>query len=155
MIKTETAYLAAGCFWGIEHAFRETHGVVDAVSGYMGGHVPTPDYQQVCRGNTGHAETVKVIFDPARIDYRQIIQRFLSIHDPTQVNRQGPDIGTQYRSAIFATSDEQQQTAQKVFGESASSFHQPIATQVIRDSHIFYPAEEYHQRYIEKNRSLR
>ena len=149
---TQTAYFAAGCFWSIEQAFRETPGVQDATSGYMGGHLPNPSYQQVCRGDSEHAETVAVEFDPDKVSFETLMQRFLTLHDPTQVDRQGPDIGRQYRSAVFAQDAQQAEAARAALAQAAPRFSRPIATEVIEDSLPFYRAEEYHQRYIEKRR---
>jgi peptide-methionine (S)-S-oxide reductase len=145
------AYFAAGCFWGVEDAFRKTPGVIDAVSGYAGGHTDNPTYKDVCGGNTAHAETVEVTYDPAKVSYTDLLRKFFSLHDPTQMNRQGPDIGTQYRSAIFYQSDEERAAAEKVKEELAPNFFpKPIATEITKAT-TFYPAEEYHQRYFEKN----
>lgn len=144
------AYFAAGCFWGVEDAFRKTPGVIEAVSGYAGGHTKNPTYEQVCSGTTGHAETVEVEYDPEKVSYEDLVRKFFSLHDPTQMNRQGPDVGTQYRSAIFYTTEEEREVAEKVRGELASAYPKPIATEITQAS-TFYPAEEYHQRYFEKH----
>jgi len=152
-VETQTAYLAGGCFWGIEDRLQHTPGVLDAVSGYQGGHVPDPTYRQVCFTDTGHAESVKVVFDPARISYRELLHVFFRIHDPTQLNRQGPDVGPQYRSAIFVDNDEQKRIAQEVIAELASTDRfkgRRIVTQ-INDPATFWKAEEYHQDYHLKN----
>jgi len=147
----EKAYFAAGCFWGIEDAFRKTPGVIEAVSGYAGGHTEHPTYESVCSGTTGHAETVEVEYDPAKVSYEDLVRKFFSLHDPTQMNRQGPDVGTQYRSAIFYTNDEERAIAEKVRDELASNYYpKTIATEITKAS-AFYPAEEYHQRYFEKH----
>lgn len=147
----EKATFAAGCFWGVEETFRRTPGVIDTQVGYTGGASPAPDYKQVCSGSTGHAEAVEVTYDPDRIDYASLLQIFWSAHDPTQVNRQGPDVGTQYRSAIFVHNDAQRRLAEESKNELESSgrFRRPIATQIV-DAAPFHRAEEYHQRYIEK-----
>lgn len=147
----ETATFAAGCFWGVEHAFRQVDGVVDVVSGYTGGSTAEPTYEQVCTGRTGHAEAVQLTYDPARVAYDDLLETFWSIHDPTQVNRQGPDVGTQYRSAIFTHSPEQEEAARasKARQEASGRFSRPIATEVA-PAGAFYRAEEYHQRYFEK-----
>jgi len=148
-IQTETAYFAGGCFWGVEDAFQQLDGVLDAVSGYQGGHVDNPTYKQVCYTDTGHAESVKVVFDPKRISYRDLLAFFFKIHDPTTVNRQGPDVGSQYRSAIFTTSPEQTKAAKERIAElrEKNAFgSREIVTQVVEDE-TFYEAEEYHQDY--------
>lgn len=151
-VKTETAYFAGGCFWGIEDHFQQVPGVIDAISGYMGGTVEKPTYKQVCTGTTGHAETVKVVFDPARVTYDALLEWFFKLHDPTQVNRQGPDVGTQYRSAIFAATPEQSAKAREFLKKQAENPRykgRRLATQLqpIEESGPFYEAEEYHQDY--------
>lgn len=146
----DTAYFAGGCFWGIEGVFEHVKGVKSAVSGYSGGSTASPSYEQVTSGDTGHAEAVRVIYDPAQISYGQLLRIFFSVaHDPTQLNRQGPDRGTQYRSAIFFNSARQQQTAQRYIEQltAAKFFPRPIVTQLLKLS-AFYPAEEYHQDYM-------
>ena len=149
--QTETATFAAGCFWGVEDAFRKTPGVLDAVSGYTGGHVEDPTYEQVCRTDTGHAEAVEVIYDPSQVTYEQLLKQFRELHDPTQKNRQGPDVGSQYRSAIFYHDDAQHDAAQKWRDElnASGTLPRPVATE-IAPADTFYRAEEYHQRYFEK-----
>ena len=146
------ATFAAGCFWGIEEAFRQLPGVRDAVSGYIGGHVDNPTYQQVCTGRTGHAEAVEVDYDPSAVSYDRLLEVFFEIHDPTQVNRQGPDVGTQYRSAIFAHGPEQLEMALEARAkvDRAGTHRRPMATQV-EPAPTFWRAEEYHQRYFQKN----
>jgi peptide-methionine (S)-S-oxide reductase len=146
------ASFAAGCFWGIEHHFRQIPGVIDAISGYMGGHTQNPTYQQVCSHNTGHAETVQVEYDPNKISYEQLLDIFWNMHTPTQLNRQGPDVGSQYRSIIFYHTPEQQQLAEKSKQElnASGKYNTPIVTEIVPAS-VFYPAEEYHQRYHEKH----
>lgn len=148
---TEMATFGAGCFWGIEAAFRRVPGVLDAAAGYAGGDFPNPTYRDVCTDETGHAEVVQVTFDPAQVSYEELLSVFWKIHDPTQLNRQGPDAGTQYRSAIFFHSPEQEAAALKSKAElEASRRHlRKIATQ-IAPATKFYRAEEYHQRYLEK-----
>ena len=148
----EIATFAAGCFWGVEQSFREMTGVIEAESGYTGGHVDNPTYEAVCRKETGHAEAVRVTFDPAIVSYDDLLALFWSIHNPTQVNRQGPDVGNQYRTAIFTHSDEQQAAAKaSLTAEDASGRHSgPIATK-IEPAGVWWKAEEYHQRYLEKN----
>jgi peptide-methionine (S)-S-oxide reductase len=147
----ELATFGAGCFWGVEHAFRQIPGVVDAKVGYEGGTKTNPSYQDVCTDRTGHAEVVQVSFDPSRVSYQTLLNTFFDLHDPTQLNRQGPDFGTQYRSVIFYHSPQQQAAAQKALESLAASgkYKRPIVTQVVPAS-TFYPAEEYHQRYFEK-----
>ena len=149
---TEIATFGAGCFWGVEAAFRRLPGVVDVAAGYSGGHLPNPTYKDVCSHTTGHAEVVQVTFDPQKISYDQLLDLFWQIHNPTQLNRQGPDIGTQYRSAIFVHSPEQQAIAEKSKAALAASgkFQRPIATEITAAG-PFYRAEEYHQRYLEKH----
>jgi len=149
--KTETAVFAGGCFWGIQAVFQHTKGVTSAVSGYSGGWTSKPSYEMVGTGTTGHAESVQVTFDPARISYATLLKIFFSVaHDPTQLNRQGPDVGTQYRSSLFYMSDEQMKTAQAYIDElnKAHVFPRPIVTEVVKYK-AFYPAEAYHQDYAE------
>jgi peptide-methionine (S)-S-oxide reductase len=152
MSATEKAYFAAGCFWGVETRFRELDGVVETQVGYQGGSAEQPTYEQVCGGGTGHAETVEVEFDPARISYEQLVRAFFAMHDPTTLNRQGPDVGTQYRSAIFHVDDDQKETAQAVKREleDRGAFPRDIVTE-ISPAKPFWRAEEYHQRYEEKH----
>jgi peptide methionine sulfoxide reductase msrA/msrB len=150
---TEVAYFAGGCFWGIQHYFKEGPGVIEAISGYMQGHVDHPTYRQVCSNTTGHAETVKVVFDPAKITYRRLVEAFFVMHDPTQLNRQGPDYGSQYRSGIWYVNDEQEREAEAYIKELVASGrygNRKIVTQV-EAAKTFWPAEEYHQDYIDKN----
>jgi peptide-methionine (S)-S-oxide reductase len=147
---TQTATFAAGCFWGVEAAFRQIPGVLDAVSGYIGGTTQDPTYRDVCGHGTGHAEAVEVTFDPSRVTYEQLLQAFWNLHDPTQVNRQGPDVGDQYRSAIFTYSAEQMRAATASRDAEQANHRRPIATQILT-APTFYKAEEYHQRYFEKN----
>jgi len=148
----EVATLAGGCFWCLEAVFDQLEGVEDVVSGYAGGHVPNPTYKHVCTGETGHAEVVQVTFDPQVVSYRDLLKVFFAIHDPTTLNRQGGDVGTQYRSAIFTHSDEQEQAAEAVIGElnEAGIWDEPIVTEV-SPFEVFYPAEEYHQEYFARN----
>ncbi|MDQ6932193.1 MAG: peptide-methionine (S)-S-oxide reductase MsrA [Candidatus Eremiobacteraeota bacterium] len=150
-METEKATFGAGCFWGVEAAFRQLPGVVDTAVGYLGGTMTNPSYRDVCTGKTGHAEVVEVTYDPKRISYEQLLNVFWEMHDPTTLNRQGPDVGTQYRSAIFFHSPQQEALANdsKRKLEDAKRFRRPIVTEVIPASN-FYPAEEYHQRYLEK-----
>jgi len=145
-----TAVFAGGCFWGIEAVFENVKGVTDAVSGYSGGSLPSPSYEQVSSGLTGHAESVRVTYDPSQVTYGQLLKVFFAVaHDPTQLNRQGPDTGTQYRSAIFYANAEQQRVAQAYIAQltQAKSFPRPIVTQVAALK-AFYPAEAYHQNYL-------
>lgn len=145
------ATFAAGCFWGVEAKFRQVPGVIDTRVGYTGGTTPDPHYKLVCTGTTGHAEAIEITFEPNVISYEQLLDVFWQIHDPTTLNRQGPDIGTQYRSAIFyhdETQREQAETSKKKANESCR-FNHPIVTEITAAS-IFYAAEEYHQCYLEK-----
>jgi peptide-methionine (S)-S-oxide reductase len=147
----EKATFAAGCFWGVEAAFRKIDGVVDAAVGYMGGATQDPTYEDVCTDQTGHAEVVQVEFDPARVSYEQLLDAFWNCHNPTQLNRQGPDVGTQYRSAIFFHSPQQEAEARAAIENLAASgqHSQPIAT-LIEPACEFYRGEEYHQQYLAK-----
>ncbi|MNO70230.1 Peptide methionine sulfoxide reductase MsrA 1 [compost metagenome] len=147
---TETAVFAGGCFWGVQGVFQHVKGVKRAVSGYSGGSANTANYEQVSGGDTGHAESVEVTFDPAQVSYGTLLQIFFSVaHNPTELNRQGPDTGTQYRSAIFARSGEQQRIAQAYIAQldAAHSFDKPIATR-LESFNGFYPAEDYHQDFL-------
>ncbi len=149
---TETALFGAGCFWGVEATFMKIPGVIDATSGYSGGKVPNATYKQVCTDQTGHAEVVQVKFDPSKVSYQTLVEKFFKLHDPTQVDRQGPDYGSQYRSAIFYFSPEQQKVAEQVKQKLTASgkYKRPIATEISKAAE-FYRAEEYHQRYLEKH----
>lgn len=146
------ATLAGGCFWCIETVFNRLLGVESAISGYMGGHTLNPSYKDICNGDTGHAEVVQVRFDPEVISYRELLDVFFTIHDPTQLNRQGNDVGTQYRSAIFWHTAQQKTEAEEMIAELSASgqFGAPIVTEVT-EAATFYPAEDYHQRYFEQN----
>jgi peptide-methionine (S)-S-oxide reductase len=150
---TEWATFAAGCFWGVEASFRRVKGVKSTVVGYTAGKTPNPTYEQVCTDRTGHAEAVRVEFDPAEVSYDQLLDLFWSIHDPTTLNRQGPDVGTQYRSAIFFHDAAQGAAARasKERLERAGKFRRPTVTEIVPAGE-FYPAEEYHQQYFEKRR---
>ena len=145
----EKATFAAGCFWQVEVEFRNTPGVVDAIVGYTGGTAENPSYERVCSGATGHAEAVEVTFDPEQVSYEQLLERFFILHDPTQRNRQGPDVGTQYRSAIFFHAPEQERAALAAVKREQSALKREVATEVVPAS-TFWPAEDYHQRYLEK-----
>lgn len=149
-VPTELATFGSGCFWCSEAVLERLDGVLDVVSGYCGGRVEHPTYEQVCSGTTGHAEVVQVTFDPKRISYETLLGWFFKLHDPTTLNRQGPDEGTQYRSAIFFHSPEQREKALAVIRETQSKFHDPIVTEVTAAS-TFWPAEDYHQDYFQKN----
>lgn len=148
----ELATFGAGCFWGVETAFRELPGVVEAAVGYMGGTVRNPSYQQVCTDRTGHAEVCQVTFDPAQVSYEKLVEYFYRLHDPTTVNRQGPDVGSQYRSVIFCHTADQERIARAVTErlEKSGAFRRPIVT-AITAAGEFWRAEEYHQRYFEKH----
>ena len=150
--QTEVATLGAGCFWCVDTLFRELRGVTSVVSGYAGGTRANPSYEQVCTGATGHAEVVQITFDPQQISYHDLLEVFFSVHDPTTLNRQGADVGTQYRSVIFAHSPEQRMTAEQTIAEvnAQKIWDDPIVTQVV-DAAPFYPAEDYHQNYYTKN----
>jgi len=146
----QTAVFAGGCFWGVDAVFKHVKGVSNVVSGYAGGNAATAHYEQVGNGKTGHAESVRISFNPAQVSYRQLLQVFFGVaHDPTQLNRQGPDVGSQYRSAIFYASAEQQEIAHSYIRQlsDARTFSAPIVTQVV-PLQQFYPAEEYHQNYL-------
>lgn len=147
----ETAIFGAGCFWGVEEAFRQVPGVTETAVGYMGGETDHPTYKEVCTDRTGHAEVVFVAYDPAKVRYEDLLQVFWENHDPTQVNRQGPDIGTQYRTVIFYTTPEQKTTAEasKSTLNASGRFRKPIAT-VLEPAGTFWRAEEYHQQYLAK-----
>ena len=151
---TQRAIFAAGCFWGVEANFRKMEGVVSTRVGYMGGHFSNPTYKKVCSHKTGHAEALEVTFDPSKVSYDDLLEIFWSIHDPTTLNRQGPDIGDQYRSAIFYLNEEQKEKAEcfKAKLEASKRFKNPIVTQIVSASD-FWQAEEYHQQYVEKRKN--
>jgi peptide-methionine (S)-S-oxide reductase len=149
-MRTETATFGAGCFWGVEYVFERVPGVLVTEVGYAGGHTENPTYRDVCSARTGHAEVLKVEFDPALVSYDQLLEVFWAMHDPTQVNRQGPDVGDQYRSLVLTHSDEQQRAAEASRQKAQERFSRPIATQ-IEPAGPFFAAEEYHQRYYDKN----
>ncbi|HEX6377749.1 MAG TPA: peptide-methionine (S)-S-oxide reductase MsrA [Nitrososphaeraceae archaeon] len=146
----EIATFAAGCFWGVEDAFMKVRGVKSTRVGYTGGNLTNPTYEDVCTDRTGHAEAIQLKYDPKEISYKELLELFWSLHNPTTVNRQGPDIGTQYRSSIFFHTLEQEKIAKRVKQElDGSKFHNKIVTEIVPAS-IFYPAEEYHQKYYQK-----
>ena len=146
----EQATFGAGCFWGVEYVFRRVPGVLDVAVGYEGGITENPSYRDVCSHTTGHAEVARVTFDNEKLSYDQLLEVFWALHDPTQVDRQGPDIGDQYRSVIFTLSPEQQSAAEASKERAQARFGKPIAT-VVEPSKVFYPGEDYHQAYYEKN----
>jgi peptide-methionine (S)-S-oxide reductase len=151
-MSEQVASFAAGCFWGVEARFREVPGVLDAVCGYLGGHAPNPTYKQVCTGETGHAETVQVTFDAGAVSYEELLNVFFDMHNPTTLNRQGPDFGSQYRSAAFWHDAGQRDAAQRKVREldASGKWPRPVVTQ-LAEAGTFWRAEEYHQRYFEKN----
>ena len=151
---TERATFGAGCFWGVEAEFRKVDGVVEAAVGYSGGTTKSPTYKDVCSGATGHAEVIEVEYDPSKVSYEELLEVFWKNHDPTTPNRQGWDVGTQYRSAIFYHSPEQKAAAQASKEKAQERFKKPIVTEITSASE-FYRAEEYHQRYFEKSRLAR
>jgi len=150
-VAIEKATFGAGCFWGVEARFAELPGVIDTAVGYEGGDLEHPTYKEVCTDRTGHAEVVDVTFDPSRVSFDTLLDTFFALHDPTQLNRQGPDWGTQYRSVVFTRSDEQAQQARAKIAElnASGAYHKPIVTKV-EPATTFWKAEEYHQRYLEK-----
>jgi len=151
MANTEKATFAAGCFWGVEAEFRQIPGVVSTSVGYTGGQTEDPTYKQVCTDRTGHAEAVEVVYDPSRVSYLQLLKVFWENHDPTTLNRQGPDVGSQYRSAVFYHTPEQQAAAKasKEELERSGRYRRSIVTQIVA-APDYYPAEDYHQQYLEK-----
>jgi peptide-methionine (S)-S-oxide reductase len=155
-MSSERATFAAGCFWGVESAFRQMQGVLGTRVGYIGGTLPNPTYEQVCTDRTGHAEAVEIEFNPELISYEQLVEAFWGLHDPTQLNRQGPDFGSQYRSAIFTHSHAQASQAEQSRArlEKSGRLSRPIVTQ-IAPAEEFFPAEEYHQQYLEKRGQTR
>ena len=146
----EKATFAGGCFWGVEHLFNQTPGVIEAVSGYAGGNRDHPTYEQVCSGRTGHAEAVEVTYDPDKVSYKELLNAFWNMHDPTTLNRQGPDFGHQYRSVIFFHNPEQEREARQSRQEAQRYFDRPIVTEIVPIDR-FWRAEEYHQRYFDKH----
>ncbi|MEW6209026.1 MAG: peptide-methionine (S)-S-oxide reductase MsrA [Acidobacteriota bacterium] len=156
MSATEKATFAAGCFWGVESAFRRVKGIISTQVGYTGGHQVDPTYREVCTGLTGHAESLEIIFDPAQVSYEELLEVFWNEHDPTTLNRQGPDVGTQYRSAIFYHTPEQEAAARasKERLQASNRYPRPIITEIVPATE-FYRAEEYHQQYFEKQGMFR
>ena len=150
--STQKATFAGGCFWGMEKYFSKIPGVISTRVGYTGGHVKNPSYEEVCTGTTGHAEAIEISYDTAKLNYEDLLEFFFRHHDPTTLDRQGPDIGTQYRSAIFTYSPEQEALARKAKAalDNAKIFHSPIVTEIV-PAKEFYAAEDYHQKYLEKN----
>jgi peptide-methionine (S)-S-oxide reductase len=146
---TEKAVFAAGCFWGVESIYQQIDGVIDTTVGYVGGKTDNPTYKEICYSDTGHAEAVEIIYDPAKVSYETLLDIFWRAHDPTTLNRQGPDVGSQYRSAVFYATPEQKDAAEKVKNESQKKWKKPIVTE-ITEAAIFYPAEDYHQDYFSK-----
>lgn len=149
-VKLETAVFAGGCFWGVEDHFNKLPGVRLTQVGYTGGFVDNPTYKQICTGLTGHAEAIEIVFDPKKVTYEKLARRFFEIHDPTQKDRQGPDIGDQYRSVVFYESDEQKKTIQKLLAELREQGYRPVTRLINGRDHTFWPAENYHQDYYEK-----
>ncbi len=151
-MSEKTASFAAGCFWGVEARFRNMTGVIDAAVGYMGGDTDNPGYRQVCSGNTGHAEAVQLLFNDTQVSYAELLDALFAMHNPTTLDRQGPDFGSQYRSAVFWHDSEQQQEADKKIAklDASGKLQDPVVTQLV-EADKFWRAEEYHQRYLEKN----
>lgn len=147
--RTEQAIFAAGCFWGVQYYFDQVPGVIETIVGYTGGHTENPTYEEVCTHTTGHAEAVLIKFDPSAVSYETLCRQFFRMHDPTQLNRQGPDVGDSYRSAIFCFDDDQLRIARMVMQECGPSFKKPIVTQIL-EAGKFYEAEDYHQKYAER-----
>jgi peptide methionine sulfoxide reductase msrA/msrB len=148
-VKTATAIFAGGCFWGVDHWFRQVPGVISVTSGYGGGATANPTYEEICSGQTGHAESVRVVFDPVKVSYEQLARLFFEIHDPTTLNSQGPDFGTQYRSVVFYDGSRQKAVVEKLIGELRANGYQ-VVTEVL-PAGPFYPADEYHQDYLDKH----
>lgn len=146
---TSNAILAAGCFWGVQYYFDQIPGVTTTTAGYTGGHTNNPSYEDVCYKDTGHAEAVLIEFDDSKVSFETLVKQFLYMHDPTQIGGQGPDVGDQYRSAIFYTDDSQKQVALRVFADTQGQYNKPIATELTAAS-VFYPAEDYHQKFTER-----
>lgn len=148
----QKATFGAGCFWGVEATFQKIKGVKETTVGYMGGHINNPTYEEVCTDKTGHAEVIQILFNPKEISYERLLEIFWEIHDPTQLNRQGPDIGTQYRSVIFYHNEEQKKLAENYKNILQNRYNKKIVTE-IKPAKEFFPAEEYHQKYLEKQGS--
>lgn len=146
---TSKAILAAGCFWGVQYYFDQIPGVTSTTAGYTGGHTNNPSYEDVCYKDTGHAEAVLIEFDDSKVSFETLVKQFLYMHDPTQIGGQGPDVGDQYRSAIFYTDDSQKQVVLRVFVDTQGQYNKPIATELTAAS-VFYPAEDYHQKFTER-----
>ena len=153
-MTNKIATFAAGCFWGVEASFKKLPGVIDTVVGYTGGEVENPSYRMVCSGNTGHAEAIRITYDPDKITYKDLLKAFFDLHNPTTPNRQGPDVGSQYRSTIFYHDAGQHKTAEETINEldQSGNYRYPIVTQIV-PADDFYEAEEYHQNYYDKNRA--
>jgi methionine-S-sulfoxide reductase len=149
-MNKQTAIFAAGCFWGVQYYFDQVPGVLETEVGYIGGHVDKPTYEQVCTHKTGHAEALKIVFDPKKISYKTLLMQFFRMHDPTQLNRQGPDIGDSYRSAIFFENEEQKTQAEKIIKELNESKLEGKIVTTLEPATVFWPAEGYHQKYTEK-----
>lgn len=145
----ETALFAAGCFWGVQYYFDQVPGVISTIVGYTGGHTENPTYEEVCSHTTGHAEAVKIIFDPSKVSYKVLLQHFFRMHDPTQVNRQGVDVGDNYRTAIFYSDEKQKDAAEGAKQQVQTQFDKPLATEITKAGE-FWPAEDYHQKYTER-----
>jgi methionine-S-sulfoxide reductase len=149
-MKIDTAIFAAGCFWGVQFYFDQVPGVIETEVGYIGGNVDHPTYEQVCTHKTGHAEATKIVFDPEKVKYEALLKQFFRMHDPTQLNRQGPDVGDSYRSAIFYLSDQQKEEAQMVIDElNIAEFNGKVVT-TLEKANTFWPAEDYHQKFTER-----
>jgi methionine-S-sulfoxide reductase len=148
-MKTQRAIFAAGCFWGVQYYFDQVPGIVKTTVGYTGGHTENPTYDQVCTHTTGHAEAVEIEFDPEQVSYKMLLMQFFRMHDPTQLNRQGPDVGDNYRSAIFYTDEEQHKEAVQVRNETQERINKPVVTEISKAG-PFYAAEAYHQKFTER-----
>jgi methionine-S-sulfoxide reductase len=150
IMNNETVIFAAGCFWGVQYYFDQVPGVLETSVGYIGGHIDKPNYEQVCTHKTGHAEAVKIVFDPEKVSYKTLLMQFFRMHNPTQLNRQGPDVGDNYRSAIFYQNEEQKTKAEEVINElNKTKFDGKIVT-TLEPNSTFWPAEDYHQKYTER-----